>query len=141
MATIVTSTRRGPRALVQLAAALVALVLVRNEGVLLGLAIAVVLGAVALRRRDHRGTLATGALVVAAARLRVPQNVACASLSVVDPDSRLTGIRPNLTMVGIKAVSLLITQLKSGERGVPEFASTTYVQSFWQDGPSAPPKI
>jgi LacI family transcriptional regulator len=79
--------------------------------------------------------------LLAAARLRVPHNVACASLAVVDPESRLTGIRPNLAMVGIKAVSLLVTQVKSGERGVPEFASTTYVQSFWQDGPSAPPKI
>jgi hypothetical protein len=79
--------------------------------------------------------------LLVAARLRVPQTVACASLAVLDPSSRLAGIRPNLTMLGIKAVSLLTTQLKSGERGVPEFASTTYVQSFWQDGASAPLKL
>jgi LacI family transcriptional regulator len=74
------------------------------------------------------------------ATLPVPEAVACAALSVVDPRSRLAGVRPNLAMVGLKAVSLLDTQLKFGERGVPAFASTTYVQSVWQDGSSAPPK-
>jgi len=75
-----------------------------------------------------------------AARIKPAESVACASLSVIEPSSPVAGVRPNYTMVGVKAVSLLATQLKSGERGVPEFASTTYVQSSWQDGPSAPPK-
>ena len=78
--------------------------------------------------------------LLVSARLRRPETVACAGLSVLDPQSRLAGIRPNLGMVGVKAVSLLTSQLKSGERGVPEFASITYVRSFWQDGPSAPPR-
>ena len=46
----------------------------------------------------------------------------------------------NLHMVGVKAVSLLTTLLKSGDRGVPEYASRTYVRSYWQDGASAPAK-
>jgi DNA-binding LacI/PurR family transcriptional regulator len=74
------------------------------------------------------------------AGLRVPDRVACAGLAVINPKSSLAGVRPNLAMVGLKAVSLLDTKLKFGERGVPEFASTTYVQSVWQDGPTAPPK-
>ena len=76
--------------------------------------------------------------LLAAARFRVPQQIACASLAILHARSRVAGIRPDLHTVGVKAISLLAAQLKSGERGVPEFASTTYVQSRWQDGPTAP---
>lgn len=71
--------------------------------------------------------------------LRVPGQVACASLCICDPRSEpLAGVRPNLRLVGERAVSIVVAQLKSTERGLPEFPSSIYVQSVWQDGPSAP---
>lgn len=73
--------------------------------------------------------------------LRVPQEVACASLCLCDPSPPgLAGVRPNLHLVGERAVSIVVTQLKSTERGLSEFPSSIYVQSVWQDGPSAPPR-
>lgn len=70
----------------------------------------------------------------------VPHEVACACLCLVDePRYKDTaGVCPNLNLVGANAVSLLVTQLKAGEYGVPEFASRTYVRSFWKDGATAP---
>lgn len=71
--------------------------------------------------------------------LRVPDEVACASLCLCDPvPAGLAGVRPNLHLVGERAVSIVVTQLKSTERGLPEFPSSIYVQSVWQDGASAP---
>jgi len=75
------------------------------------------------------------------AGLRVPKDVACACLCLTGESNGLAGIRPNLHMVGVKAVSLLTSQLKQDSRGVAAFASNTYVRSRWQDGPSAPQKI
>jgi LacI family transcriptional regulator len=73
--------------------------------------------------------------------LRVPEDVACACLCLCDicPPG-LAGIRPHFTTLGERAVSIVVAQLKSGERGLPRFASSIYVQSVWQDGPSAPPR-
>ncbi|RME67986.1 MAG: LacI family transcriptional regulator, partial [Verrucomicrobia bacterium] len=70
--------------------------------------------------------------------LEVPGDVACASLCLCDTRPALAGVRPSLALVGRRAVSLIATQLKTGEHGVPAFAAATYVQSQWQDGPSAP---
>jgi len=72
------------------------------------------------------------------AGLAVPQDVACASLCLLDQDERLAGVCPNPRVVGAKAIALVTALLKSGEHGVPEFASRTYVKSTWQDGSSAP---
>lgn len=72
------------------------------------------------------------------AGLRVPEDVACACLCLPEGNTELAGVQPNLHMVGVKAVSLLTSQLKQGSRGISEFASNTYVRSRWQDGPSAP---
>lgn len=71
--------------------------------------------------------------------LRVPNQVACACLCLCDPmPPGLAGIRPHLHLLGERAVSTVVAQLKAGERGIPEFASSLYVQSVWQDGESAP---
>lgn len=73
--------------------------------------------------------------------LKVPEEVACASLCLCEPiPTGLAGVRPNLHLVGERAVSIVVAQLKSTERGLPEFPSSIYVQSVWQDGPSAPPR-
>jgi LacI family transcriptional regulator len=71
--------------------------------------------------------------------LSVPDEVACACLCLCDPmPAGLAGIRPHLDLLGERAVSIVVAQLKTTERGVPECASSIYVQSVWQDGPSAP---
>jgi LacI family transcriptional regulator len=71
--------------------------------------------------------------------LRVPADVACACLCLCEPSPPgLAGIRPLLHLVGERAVSIVVAQLKSGERGPSEFASSIYVQSIWQNGKSAP---
>ncbi len=71
--------------------------------------------------------------------LRVPQEVACASLSLSDTTPRsLAGVRPHLHLVGERAVSIVVAQLKAAQRGLPEFPSSLHVQSIWQDGSSAP---
>jgi LacI family transcriptional regulator len=74
------------------------------------------------------------------AGLSVPDEVACACLCLPEGKSGLAGVYPNLHMVGIKAVSLLTSQLRQGSRGVAAYASSTYVRSRWQDGLSAPYK-
>jgi LacI family transcriptional regulator len=71
--------------------------------------------------------------------LKVPEQVACAGLCLCDPVPRgLAGIRPSLRLVGERAVSIVVAQLKTAEHGQPEFPSSIYVQSTWQDGASAP---
>lgn len=73
--------------------------------------------------------------------LASPGEVACAGLCLCEPaPPGLAGVRPRLDLVGERAVSIVVAQLKSGDRGAPEFPSSIYVQSEWQDGPSAPPR-
>jgi len=81
------------------------------------------------------------------AGFRVPDDVACASLCVYDPPqpcgssaSELAGVHPRLDLVGERAVSIVVAELKAGGRGLSEFPSSIYVQSIWQDGASAPPR-
>lgn len=77
--------------------------------------------------------------VIATAGLTVPQEVACACLCLCDSAHEgLAGVRPRLDLVGERAVSIVVTQLKSGTLGVPAVSSSIYVQSTWQDGASAP---
>ncbi len=72
-------------------------------------------------------------------KLRVPDKVACAGLCLCDPvPPGLAGIRPRFDLVGERAISIVVAQLKSGERGLPDFPSSLYVQSTWQNGSSAP---
>ncbi len=71
--------------------------------------------------------------------LKVPTDVACACLCLCEPAlPGLAGIRPNLQLLGERAVSIVVAQLKTTERGVPECASSLYVQSIWEDGATAP---
>jgi len=78
--------------------------------------------------------------IIEEAGLRVPADVACACLCLCDDSAPpgLAGVRPHLHLVGERAVSIVVTQLKSGLPGLPEVPSSIYVQSTWQDGPSAP---
>ena len=76
------------------------------------------------------------------AELKVPEQVACANLCLCDTEEHyLAGVRPRLDLVGERAVSIVVAQLKSSILGLPEFPSSLYVQSDWQDGPSAPSRL
>ena len=79
--------------------------------------------------------------MLAANGLSVPRQVgwACLCLTSADPD--IAGTRPHLELVGERAISIVVSKLKSTERGTPEFPSSIYVQSSWQDGASAPPRV
>ena len=71
--------------------------------------------------------------------LNVPDEVACASLCLCNPvPPGLAGVEPKLHLVGERAVSIVVAQLKSTERGLPDSPSSIYVQSVWKDGASAP---
>lgn len=74
------------------------------------------------------------------AGLRVPQDITCASLCLLERNSRQAGVCPNPRTIGAKAIDLVAALLKSGERGIPEYASRTYVKSYWQDGETVPEK-
>ncbi|HEX2860220.1 MAG TPA: LacI family DNA-binding transcriptional regulator [Lacunisphaera sp.] len=77
--------------------------------------------------------------IIQQAGLRVPEDVACACLCVCDPaPENLAGVRPHLHLVGERAVSIVVTQLKSGQLGPPEVPSSIHVESTWHDGSSAP---
>ncbi|HEY0944731.1 MAG TPA: LacI family DNA-binding transcriptional regulator [Opitutaceae bacterium] len=73
--------------------------------------------------------------------LHTPADIACATLCLCDPSPPgLAGVRPRLDLVGERAVSIVVAQLKISECGQPAFPSSIYVQSVWQDGASAPPR-
>ena len=75
------------------------------------------------------------------AGLDVPGTVGCACLCLCGKSRPgMAGVQPRLDLVGERAVSIVVAQLKSGERGLPNFPSSIYVQSSWQDGLSALPR-
>jgi LacI family transcriptional regulator len=73
--------------------------------------------------------------------LRVPHDVAFASLDVMPDSTHIGGIVQNHRLVGMRAMEQLAVLVKTYHRGPPENPSATYVPTFWRDGPSAPPKI
>lgn len=75
------------------------------------------------------------------AGFRVPEEIGCACLCIARRATHMAGVCPNLGLVGERAVTLIATQLKSGEIGVPEFAPVTYVESVWKDGSTAPRRV
>ncbi len=80
--------------------------------------------------------------MLAAEGIVVPQDVGCAHLCLCPPVSAdAAGMQPRLDVVGERAVSIVVTQLKSSEQGVPQYPSSIYVQSVWKDGPSAPARV
>lgn len=80
-------------------------------------------------------------IMLAREGLHAPQDVGIAHLCLCQPPpADLAGICPRLDVVGERAVSIVVTQLKNLEHGVPAFPSSIYVQSVWKDGASAPPR-
>lgn len=77
--------------------------------------------------------------LLAQAGLRVPRDIACATLDWQSDQPELAGLRQDHERVGAAAVDLLVAQLEGNEIGIPENARGTLVESVWHDGPSLPP--
>ena len=73
------------------------------------------------------------------AGLRIPEDIAFASLNLSRTfEGHLAGTNVNDRMVGQVAVNLINSQLLVGEIGEPEIRQTLIVDTFWEDGPTAP---
>lgn len=77
---------------------------------------------------------------LATTALRVPQDIAFASLDVRPDTTQIAGVVQNHRLVGMRAMEQLAVLVKTYHRGAPENPSATYVPTFWRDGPSAPRK-
>jgi LacI family transcriptional regulator len=62
---------------------------------------------------------------------------ACATTCMHTPVPGLAGVMVDFRQVGRQAVALLVSQLRSGQFGVPATATRTYFQGEWRDGGSA----
>ncbi|MEX0331889.1 MAG: LacI family DNA-binding transcriptional regulator [Puniceicoccaceae bacterium] len=75
------------------------------------------------------------------AGLRIPEDIAFASLNLNRRyEGQLAGTNVNDRMVGQVAVNLINGQLLIGEIGAPEIRQTLIVDTFWEDGATAPGK-
>ena len=72
--------------------------------------------------------------------IRVPQDVAFASLDVPSGTPHIGGIVQNHRLVGMRAMEQLSLLVRTFRRGAPENPSATCVPGYWRDGPTVPPK-
>lgn len=72
--------------------------------------------------------------------VRIPRDVAFASLDVPPNRPELTGIVQNHRLVGMHAVEQLSVLVRTYRRGVPANPSVTYIPGYWKDGTTAPPR-
>lgn len=76
----------------------------------------------------------------ATAGLKLPDDVAFASLDVPPSMPHIAGVVQNHRLVGQRAMEQLAIMTDAYQRGVPEAQSITYIPGYWQDGNTAPPK-
>lgn len=72
--------------------------------------------------------------------LRIPHDVAFASLDVPADRPWLAGIVQNHRLVGMRAMEQLAVMVRTYRRGAPETPSITYVPGYWRDGATVPSK-
>lgn len=70
--------------------------------------------------------------------LRVPADIALIDLFLDDATGRIAGVRQNHRAVGEVAIELLAAQIQHNKVGVPDIATTTYVEGTWVPGESCP---
>lgn len=70
--------------------------------------------------------------------LRIPQDIACACLSLNKPDPTLAGVVQNHHWVGRQAAAVLGLLLQRGQRGPSAELTATYIEGHWHDGVTAP---
>lgn len=76
--------------------------------------------------------------VFATARIKLPEDVAFASLDVPPSMPQIAGVVQNHQLVGQRAMEQLTIMTDSYQRGVPEAQTVTYIPGYWQDGITAP---
>lgn len=91
---------------------------------------------------DHRPDviLSTniGVKELAAAGLRVPQDVAFVRLLLWQDDGVEAGVRPGYDRLGSVAINQLAGQLQRDELGIPEDAKIVQIEGRWSEGASLP---
>jgi LacI family transcriptional regulator len=76
----------------------------------------------------------------AAAGLRIPADVAFASLDIPPRLAHAAGVVQNHRLVGQRAMEQLAIMTDAYQRGVPTAQTITYIPGYWQDGVTAPAK-
>jgi LacI family transcriptional regulator len=74
----------------------------------------------------------------ATAGIRLPDDVAFASLDVPPSLPHVAGVVQNHRLVGQRAMEQLAIMSDAYQRGVPESQTITYIPGYWQDGVTAP---
>lgn len=77
----------------------------------------------------------------ATANIRLPDDVAFASLDVPPSLPHIAGVVQNHRLVGQRAMEHLAIMTDAYQRGVAEAQTITYIPGYWQDGVTAPQKI
>jgi len=75
---------------------------------------------------------------ITAAGLRIPEELACATMSWHASIPHLAGIHQNSFDIGKTAVDVLVSQVHDNRRGIPKLPTFTLVDGSWVDGPSVP---
>lgn len=66
--------------------------------------------------------------------LGIPEDIGFVTTRVFDEHSEISGIRPAMAEIGVRAVSFLHMKLLVAERGIPERAAGTVLPGHWQEG-------
>ncbi len=74
------------------------------------------------------------------ARLRVPEDVSCATLYWKQDRAYMSGYYQNHELMAAAAVDLVAGQLNRNERGLPPSEKTTLIQAVWREGETVQPK-
>jgi LacI family transcriptional regulator len=98
---------------------------------------------IALWARRHRldvvaSNWTTVRELLGAGGLRTPQDIACACLSLNQPDPTLAGVVQNHRWVGRQAAAVLGLLLQRGRRAPSAELTATYIEGHWHDGATAP---
>lgn len=78
--------------------------------------------------------------IFATAGIRLPQDVAFASLDIPPSMPHVAGVVQNHRLVGQRAMEQLAIMTDAYQRGVPEAQTITYIPGYWQNGITAPQK-
>jgi LacI family transcriptional regulator len=77
----------------------------------------------------------------ATAGIRLPDDVAFASLDVPPSLPYIAGVVQNHRLVGQRAMEQLAIMTDAHQRGVPLAQTITHIPGFWQNGASAPQRL
>ncbi|MDX2186282.1 MAG: LacI family DNA-binding transcriptional regulator [Opitutaceae bacterium] len=79
--------------------------------------------------------------IFATSGIRLPHDVAFASLDVPPSLPHLAGMVQNHRLVGQRAMEQLAIMADAYQRGIPKAQTVTYIPGFWKDGETAPVRL